>query len=88
MLNIKYVGRKRYKPQKKAFKKLYTYVISIWYIGFGFKGHHMADSIQKLHTPHYWGHLVLVWSLPKIHSSHLSLEEMPIFEAIFKMSGT
>ena len=25
MLNIKYVGRKRYKPQKKAFKKLYTY---------------------------------------------------------------
>ena len=36
-----------------------------------------------LHTRHCLGHLVLVQSLPTIHTSHQFLEQMHLFEAIF-----
>ena len=44
-------------------------------------------SLQRTNffTPHCWGLLVFLRSLPTIHSFHQSLEQMHWFEAIFEM---
>ena len=39
------------------------------------------DSPCNENTPGFCGHLVLDWSLPKIHTSYQSLEEIGWFEA-------
>ena len=44
-----------------------------------------SSKYLGIFTPHCLGHLVLVRSLPTIHISHQSLEQMHWFEVIFKM---
>ena len=44
-----------------------------------------SENFTTWYTPHCWGHLVLVQSLPTIHTSHQSVENLHFIESIFNM---
>ena len=48
------------------------------------RAHLPEYSTASTYTPYYWGRLVFLRPLPKIHTSHQYLEDLKWFETIFK----
>jgi hypothetical protein len=60
------------------FQNIFNWLKIWWYLQL------MSAEVYLKATPHCWGHLVFLWPLPKIHTSHQYLEDFKWFEAIFK----